>query len=88
MSLEVQGYLVKDGRTGFSFNNLNSDSLTENAKWLIEHPAELEQMKKQAYATMRDVWSPRKAAEALLKLIDDLKNGRETSIVTGPCSKA
>lgn len=82
------GYLVKDGRTGFSFNNLNSDSLTENAKWLIEHPAELEQMKKQAYATMRDVWSPRKAAEALLKLIDDLKNGRETSIVTGPCSKA
>ena len=38
--------------------------------------------------TMRDVWSPRKAAEALLKLIDDLKNGRETSIVTGPCSKA
>lgn len=82
------GYLVKEGRTGFSFNNLNSDSLTENAKWLIEHPAELEQMKKQAYATMRDVWSPRKAAEALLKLIDDLKNGRETSIVTGPCSKA
>lgn len=82
------GYLVKDGRTGFSFNNLNSDSLTENAKWLIEHPAELEQMKKQAYAQMRDVWSPRKAAEALLKLIDDLKNGRETSIVTGPCSKA
>lgn len=82
------GYLVKDGITGFSFNNLNSDSLTENAKWLIEHPAELEQMKKQAYATMRDVWSPRKAAEALLKLIDDLKNGRETSIVTGPCSKA
>lgn len=82
------GYLVKDGRTGFSFNNLNSDSLTKNAKWLIEHPAELEQMKKQAYAQMRDVWSPRKAAEALLKLIDDLKNGRETSIVTGPCSKA
>ena len=82
------GYLVKDGRTGFSFNNLNSDSLTENAKWLIEHPAELEQMKKQAYTTMRDVWSPRKAAEALLKLIDDLKNGRDTSILTGPCSKA
>lgn len=82
------GYLVKEGRTGFSFNNLNSDSLTEKAKWLLKHPAELKQMKKQAYAMMCDVWSPRKAAEALLKLIDDLKNGRETSIVTGPCSKA
>lgn len=39
------GYLVKEGRTGFSFNNLNSDSLTEKAKWLLKHPAELEQMK-------------------------------------------
>lgn len=82
------GYLVKEGRTGFSFNNLNSDSLTEKAKWLLKHPAELEQMKKQAYAQMRDIWSPRKAAEALLKLIDDLKNGHETSILKGPCSKA
>lgn len=82
------GYLVKEGRTGFSFNNLNSDSLTEKAKWLLKHPAELKQMKKQAYAQMRDIWSPRKAAEALLKLIDDLKNGRETSILKGPCSKA
>lgn len=82
------GYLVKEGRTGFSFNNLNSDSLTEKAKWLLKHPAELEQMKKQAYAQMRDIWSPRKAAEALLALTEDLKNGREVSILKGPCSKA
>ena len=82
------GYLVKEGRTGFSFNNLNSDNLTEKAKWLIEHPVELEQMKKQAYTQMRDIWSPRKAAEALLALTEDLKNGREVSILKGPCSKA
>ena len=82
------GYLVKEGKTGFSFNNLNSDSLTEKAKWLIEHPVELEQMKKQAYTQMRDIWSPRKAAEALLALTEDLKNGREVSILKGPCSKA
>lgn len=82
------GYLVKEGRTGFSFTNLNSDSLTEKAKWLLKHPAELEQMKKQAYTQMRDIWSPRKAAEALLALTEDLKNGREVSIQKGPCSKA
>lgn len=81
-------YLIEDGVNGFMFRSQDVDSLTQKVEWLLKHPVERKKMRTAAYATMRDVWSPRKAAEALLKLIDDLKNGRETSIVTGPCSKA
>ena len=57
-------------------------------EWLLKHPVERKKMRTAAYAQMRDIWSPRKAAEALLALTEDLKNGREVSILKGPCSKA
>lgn len=81
-------YLIEEGFNGFMFKSCDVESLTEKVEWLLTHPTELAQMKRNAYVHMRDVWSPRKAAEALLRLIDDLTNGRDTSIVEGPCSKA
>lgn len=81
-------YLIEDGFNGFMFKSCDVESLTEKVEWLLTHTTELKRMKRNAYVNMLDVWSPRKAAEALLQLIDDLKNGRDTSIVEGPCSKA
>lgn len=81
-------YLVLEGKTGLVFKNGVADSLIEKAEWLLKHPDELKKMKRQAYQQMRDVWSPKCAAKALLQLIEDLKSGRETSIIEGPCSKA
>ena len=37
---------------------------------------------------MQELWSPKRAAQNLLTLIDALKNGRESLIEEGPCSKA
>lgn len=37
---------------------------------------------------MLNMWSPKKAAEALLTLINDLQNNRECSILNGPCSQS
>ena len=45
-------------------------------------------MRKCAVQQMKELWSPHKAAKALLLLIDDLMYSRETSIKNGPCSKA
>ena len=81
-------YLIKDGITGFSFKNLSVNSLTEKAKWLIEHPSQLRQMKKNAYFQMRDLWSAKKAAAALLLLCEELQRGGIVTIQNGPCSKA
>ena len=81
-------YLIKEGRNGFSFKSEDADSLTDCVKRLLDNPADMYRMQKEARNTMVNMWSPKKAAEALLTLINDLQNNRECSILNGPCSKA
>lgn len=81
-------YLIKEGVTGFSFTSGDVDSMTEKVKWLIEHPHKMQEMQRNAYQQMKDVWNPKHAAESLLTLIKDIQNGQGSSIQEGPCSKA
>ena len=81
-------YLIRDGENGFMFKSKNVESLTEKVEWLLTHPEDMKNMRKCAVQQMKELWSPHKAAKALLLLIDDLMNSRETSIKNGPCSKA
>ena len=81
-------YLIKEGVTGFSFSSGDVDSLTEKMKWLIEHPHKMQEMQRNAYQQMMDIWSPKHAAESLLTLIKDIQNGQVSSIEEGPCSNA
>ena len=81
-------YLIRDGENGFMFKSKNVESLTEKVEWLLTHPEDMKKMRKCAVQQMKELWSPHKAAKALLLLIDDLMNHRETSIKNGPCSKA
>lgn len=79
-------FLVKDGVNGYIFKSMNIDSLYEKVVMLIEGPTIRKKMAVQAYYDMVNVWSPRAAANNLLKLIDDLQHNRESSIINGPCS--
>lgn len=93
-------YLVSDGFNGSTFHSSKVscsfknpdesalDTLSEKVEWLLDHPLERKQMQQNAVKQMQKVWSPANAAKSLLLLIDDLKNGRGTSIKEGPCSKA
>jgi glycosyltransferase involved in cell wall biosynthesis len=81
-------YLIKEGVTGFSFKSCDVESLTKKVKWLIEHAHEMQEMQRNAYQQMKDVWNPKHAAESLLTLIKDIQNGQLSSIQEGPCSKA
>ncbi len=81
-------YLIKEGVTGFSFTSCDVDSITEKVKWLIEHPQKMQEIQRNAYQQMKDIWNPKHAAESLLTLIKDIQNGQVTSIHEGPCSKA
>lgn len=80
-------FLVKEGENGCVFESCNLDSLCEKVEWLLDNDDKRRQLAVNAYHSMRDVWSPKNAAENFLKLVDDLQNGGETSIVDGPCSK-
>lgn len=87
----VNGYLFHSAHTTTGFANPDQralDDLTNKVVSLLENRVQLCEMKRKAVTMMQSYWSPKRAAESLLQLIDDLQNGRETSIKEGPCSKA
>ena len=97
-------FLVKDGENGLLFKSSRTNkgflktkvdvdvealnSLTEKVEWLINHSAERRNIATAAYKSMRETWSPKNAAHSFLKLVNNLQQGKETSIAEGPCSKA
>ena len=93
-------YLVEDGADGCMFRSPGTATtfgkpdraaladLTDKVARLLDDKEKLREMKANAAERMQRLWSPRHAAESLLQLIDDLGNGRDTSIQEGPCSKA
>ena len=82
-------FLIEDGVNGCIFKSNNLDSLEEKVIYLLDHPNERIVISQNAYYTMRDVWSPKNAANQLLNLINCIKCGDETKIPkSGPCSRA
>ena len=93
-------YLIEDGDNGFTFNSASPstsfdnpdwevvDELAEKVEWLLNHRKQMHEMQEKAVCTMQTLWNPHNAVQNLLHLIDELKHGRETSILYGPCSKA
>ena len=81
-------YLVKDGENGLIFKSRDLDSLYEKVDWAIEHSDVCLNIREAAKQSMQNVWSPENAAMSLLKLIDNLKQGKETPFDKGPCSPA
>lgn len=81
-------YLVKNGENGLVFRSKSLDDLYLNVEKLFNNRILLHNLSEQGQKDMAEGWSARNAAKSLLTLIDDLSNGRETSIKEGPCSKA
>lgn len=97
-------FLVEDGINGMLFDSASPfsgfskigmkvdktalDSFCEKVEWLLRNPLGRKKMAKNAYLTIRNYWSPKNATENLLQLICDLQNGKDSSIMIGPCSKA
>ncbi len=81
-------FLVEDDVNGCIYKSGNLVSLTEKVEHLISSPEDRKRVAINAYNTLMNIWSPKNAAENLLTLIDDLNQGRDSSILEGPCSIA
>lgn len=81
-------YLINNGENGFIFHSGNLSSLYKKVTFLLNDRELCKSMGIKAYKTMRNLWSPQNAAKNLLYLINDLKQGKDTSVIEGPCSKA
>ena len=81
-------FLIKDGNNGLLFKSKDTESLYERVMYLVMHQEERIRLSQNAYSTISEEWSPKKAAENLVCLAHDLIEGGDTSIEKGPCSKA
>ena len=81
-------YLVKDGETGLLFKSRSIDSLYEKVKWSLDNPSEISRIANKGMQNMIDNWSPKVAAQNLIRLIILLSEDKDTDIMDGPCSKA
>lgn len=81
-------FLIEEGKNGLLFKCNDIESLLQKVQWVLDHPEKMESIKEEAYKTISEIWSPRNAANNLLKLISDLQDGRGSSIINGPCSVA
>ncbi len=95
-------YLVKDGENGIVFKSRDQKDLNKRLYELMTvengqttengEPAphnEIERLGRAAYETVHTTWNPAVAAERLLKICEELKNGHvETFYEEGPGSRA
>ncbi len=82
-------FLIKHGENGFLYEDSSVTEFCERVEFLINNPTERERMAINAYNTMRDVWSPKNAAESFIRLASEKLKGNEIyEISDGPCSKA
>ena len=83
-------FLLKHKVNGLIFKSENLDSLCDNVRYLLDNPKQIELYARQAYLTMREMWSPQHAASCLVSLIDIIEKGELDSYQNqdGPCSWA
>lgn len=81
-------FLVKDGINGRIFESKNPYSLFNIVKDLAINRENCESLAREAYHTMRNIWSPENAAHNLVVLINNLQKGKEVPLTEGPCSKS
>lgn len=82
-------YLIDNGVNGFIYQDGNEEDLYYKIKFLIDNRGKMREMSENAYKTIIDMWSPKNAAERLLKIIELIIDGKEIGLFKeGPCSKA
>lgn len=61
-------YLIRDGQNGLTYAPGDVDGLYEQAKYLLDHPAEQRRLGTAAYRTITESWNAETAAERFLEL--------------------
>lgn len=81
-------FLIKDRYNGMIYRDGDVDSLYNKVKYLLDNPDICRSMGEKAASDLRNIWSPGRAANNLLKLISEIQSNVCSSILEGPCSVA
>ena len=81
-------FLIRHGENGLIFNDQDLKDLLYKVLYLIENPSKREEIVRNAYRSMHDLWSPRNAASSFVKLAQSALNDKLSPAANGPCSIA
>ena len=81
-------YLIRNNENGLIFRSGDLKSLVERIEYLFANQDKITKLGSNAKQTINDVWAPQVAVSNFLRLVSDLTNGKDTSVLEGPCSKA
>ena len=81
-------YLINDGVNGLVYKSTDWKDLYKKVSCLVLNPNERENIGKNAYSTMLNLWNGEVAAKSFLELCESLLNNTENPIHEGPCSNA
>lgn len=79
-------FLIEDTRDGLMFKDQDSQDLIDKVCYLINNPAKREAIGREAYKSMREIWSPKNAARNVMRLAESILNGKPNPVQKGPCS--
>lgn len=78
-------YLIEDGKNGYVYNN--KKEIYQYVKNLLDDKELRENMQRNAYDTIKNVWNAESAVDRFLHLIECIQQGKETGYIYGPCSR-
>ena len=82
-------FLVQDGKNGLIFKSEDFDDLYKKVKYLLDNEEKKELISRSAYDTIINEWTSKVAAQRLLRVAENLLNGKcAFEFNSGPCSKA
>lgn len=81
-------YLIQHKKNGMAYPEGSYEKMKEAVYYLLSHPKEREQMGKEAYRTITELWNAPHAARELFKMIEGIRTGRIEPPKEGPLSPA
>lgn len=81
-------FLIENKTNGLIFKSKDNISLFNQVEKLIRDRDYCNELAKNAYLTMNEVWSPKNAANNFIHLTKALLSNSKITIQEGPCSKA
>lgn len=81
-------YLIDNEENGLIYESGNVDELSQKIENLLKDSVYCSKLGKNAYETISKLWNAEVAADRLLELIDAIRNGKNVSFISGPCSVA
>ena len=72
-------FVVKDKQNGLIYKNDNVDDFYSQLKYLLSNKKETEQIGRNAYESIMNMWNPKVAAERLYKFTDAYLNGEDVN---------